>query len=93
MLAQAGVLDGLRATVTRNLLPMLKQLAPKVTWTEKRWETDDSGKVWTSGGVTNGYDSLAAFIRKTFAPEMAEAVCTIADVGDRGQFYPDQVQA
>ena len=79
------------ATGPRPLVPLLKKLAPKVTWTEKRWETDSTGKVWTSGGVTNGMDAVAAFVRKMYAPEVAELVCAMADVGGRGQLYPDQV--
>lgn len=93
ILAQAGVLDGLSATGPRTLVPLLKQIAPKAEWTEKRWETDATGKVWTSGGVANGQDMLAGFIRKAYAREVAELVCTMADVGDRGQFYRDQPQA
>lgn len=75
------------------MLPLLKQMSPKTTWTEKRWEVDSAGKVWTSGGVTNGLDALAAFVRKTYAPEVAGLVCTMADIGDRGQLYPDQAKA
>ena len=86
--AQAGVLDKLTVTGPRTLVPLLKQIAPNAEWTEKRWEVDSSGKVWTSGGVTNGHDMLAAFIRKEYAPEIAELVCTMADVGGREQFYP-----
>lgn len=93
MLAQAGVLDGIPATGPRTLMPLLKQTAPKAEWTEKRWEVDPSGKVWTIVGVTNGQDMLAGFIRTAYAREVAELVCTMADVGDRGQFYPDQLQA
>ena len=91
VVAQAGVLDGVTATAPRELLPMLKQSAPNVKWTERRWEED--GKIWTSGGVTNGYDALAAFVRKTYAPELVSWVLSMADVGDRGQLYPDQAQA
>lgn len=88
VLVQAGVLDGVTATAPRVLLPTLMQSALNVKWTEKRWEED--GKIWTSGGVTNGHDALAAFVRKTFAPELAGLVLSIADVGDRRQSYPDQ---
>lgn len=91
VLTQAGVLDGVTATAPRILLPTLKQSAPDVKWTEKRWEED--GKIWTSGGITNGYDALSAFVRKAYAPELANLVLSIADVGDRGQLYSDQAQA
>ncbi|EKM59109.1 uncharacterized protein PHACADRAFT_249334 [Phanerochaete carnosa HHB-10118-sp] len=90
VLAQAGVLDGVIATGPRGFLPMLKETAPKAKWTEKRWEED--GKIWTSGGVTNGNDAISAFVRKTYAPELVNLVLSGADVGERGQLYPDQAQ-
>ncbi|KAI5118497.1 hypothetical protein M0805_003997 [Coniferiporia weirii] len=83
----SGVLKGRRATGPRMLLPLLKKIAPDVQWTEKRWEVDLEEKVWTSGIVSNGLDLVAAYIRKTFAPELAEFVCATADVGERGREY------
>ena len=91
VLAQAGVLEGKSATCPRLLLPMFKEMAPNVKWTEKRWEED--GKIWTSGAITNGHDAVAAFVRKTYAPELTKFMLEAAGVGDRDQFYPDQVKA
>jgi transcriptional regulator GlxA family with amidase domain len=46
--AEAGVLDGKRATGPRGLLePLLKKNHTKIIWEDKRWTTD--GNVWTSG--------------------------------------------
>ncbi|KAI5118117.1 hypothetical protein M0805_003471 [Coniferiporia weirii] len=84
---RSGVLKGKRATGPRMFIPRLKQLAPDVQWTEKRWEVDVEEKVWSSGVMTNGLDSIAAYIRKTFPPGVAEIVCTTADVGERAQLY------
>ncbi|GJE94235.1 class I glutamine amidotransferase-like protein [Phanerochaete sordida] len=88
VVAEAGVLDGVTATGPRGLLPMYRKAAPEVRWVEKRWEVE--GKIWTSGGVANGNDLMAAFVRKTF-PQLAEFILSVTDTGDRGQFYPDQV--
>ncbi|GJE84063.1 class I glutamine amidotransferase-like protein [Phanerochaete sordida] len=89
VLAEAGVLDGVTATATRGLLPRYREAAPQVKWVEKRWEVE--GKIWTSGGVTNGHDMVAAFARKTFDPELVELVLTAADTGHRAQAYADKV--
>lgn len=56
---EAGILDGHRATGPRMMLPMVRQMAPMVEWTEKRWEHD--GKLWTSGTLLNGTDMMRAF--------------------------------
>lgn len=48
------------------------------------------GKIWTSGTITNGLDSMAAFMRERFADRtsLVEVVLGLADVGGRGQEYP-----
>lgn len=83
---RCGVLNGKRATATREFIPQLAQEFPDVKWDEKRWVRD--GKIWTSGAVTNGIDMVAAFIRENYPHEVAEIVCAVADVGDRPQEYP-----
>ncbi|KAI5122023.1 hypothetical protein M0805_008014 [Coniferiporia weirii] len=92
----SGVLAGRRATAPLAVLPMLRARAPDVTWTELRWEVDtnETGSIWTSGGITNGLDMVAAYLRATFPSVLAELVCSLADVGDRPQEYttkPDLV--
>ena len=83
----SGILSGKVATAPRSLLPLLKDRHRDVAWEDKRWARD--GKVWTSGGITNGLDLMAAFMRETFDGEMVEAVLRLADVGGRGQEYVD----
>lgn len=49
--------------------------------------------MWTSGGVTNGLDMMAAFCRLKFGSgeggEVVETVLGMADVGGREQEYED----
>ena len=87
---QSGIIAGKRATAPRGVLPMLKKLAPDVEWVDKRWTSSEDGKLWSSGGVTNGTDMMAAFLRETsvVAPEVVGLVCALTDVGDRAQDYP-----
>ncbi|KAL5485010.1 hypothetical protein ACEPAI_7652 [Sanghuangporus weigelae] len=65
--------------------------ARKVEWVAERWTTDDDDKkkIWTSGGVTNGTDMVAAYLKENFDPQLAKLVRALADVGDRGQEYPE----
>lgn len=39
------------------------------------------------GGITNGLDMIAAFIREMWPGPTAEAALAIADVGERGEEY------
>ena len=82
---QMGLVKDKEATAPRGLLPMLKQLSPDTTWVEQRWCRD--GKIWTSGGITNGHDMMAAYMREAFDRQLVELVLSMADVGERGQDY------
>lgn len=57
---------------------------------DKRWVKDREGKVWSSGGVSNGCDMMAAYLRDVYGGErreIVEFVLGIADVGERGEDY------
>ncbi|KAL9126342.1 MAG: hypothetical protein Q9217_004588 [Psora testacea] len=82
----SGVLLGKRATGPRAILSDLKNKFPAAAnWEDKRWVHD--GNLWTSGGITNGQDMVAAFIKEKWPGPASEVVCAIADVGDRGVEY------
>ncbi|KAK0119028.1 hypothetical protein ONS96_012097 [Cadophora gregata f. sp. sojae] len=86
MLGQSGILRGKSASGPRALVPALKKKFPDVKWVdEKRWVTD--GNIWTSGGITNGQEMIAAYIREKLPGPAAEAVLEMADVGDKGVNY------
>ena len=82
-----GILSGKAATGPKELLPIFRQQHSDVKWERKRWVRD--GKIWTSGTITNGLDSMAAFMRERFAERagLVEMVLGMADVGDRGRDY------
>ncbi|PGH14261.1 hypothetical protein AJ80_06001 [Polytolypa hystricis UAMH7299] len=83
----AGVIKGKRVTGPRMLVGGLKGKFPDAKeWVSGvRWVRD--GKVWTCGGITNGNDLVAAYIRETFPGPLAEVICALADVGDRKREY------
>ena len=48
--------------------------------------------LWTSGGITNGLDMVAAYLHSRqsvhgISTELADLVCRMADVGERKQEY------
>ena len=42
---------------------------------------------WETGGLTNGHDMVAAYIRERWPGVTTEAVLAMADVGNRGPEY------
>ena len=86
--AFSGIYKGKIVTGPHGLLPMFIENFKETTWLQQRWVRD--GKLWTSGGVTNGLDMMAAYMRETFDPQIVEVALSICDCGDRGQFYKEK---
>ncbi|GAB1313344.1 DJ-1/PfpI domain-containing protein [Madurella fahalii] len=63
--AQAGVLDGYRATTNKRAWAETVKKGPNVKWVSPaRWV--DDGKVWSSSGVTAGIDLAFAFLEAKY---------------------------
>jgi transcriptional regulator GlxA family with amidase domain len=71
--AEAGLLDGRRATTHWLLARHLQQRYPKVKVEEDRIFIID-GHVWTSAGVTAGIDLALALVEKDLGTEVARKV-------------------
>ncbi|KZV71536.1 class I glutamine amidotransferase-like protein [Peniophora sp. CONT] len=90
--AASGVLDGKVGTGPYPMIGMLRELFPKVKWSDaRRYERNaaegTAGQVWSSGGVSNGIDEAAAFVREHWAPEVAELFLYEASVPERPAEY------
>ncbi|KAK3328827.1 class I glutamine amidotransferase-like protein [Apodospora peruviana] len=85
----AGILNGKKVSGPRGLQDDLKKKFEGVTWVgdELRWTSD--GNFWSSGGVTNGNDLVAAYMRQSrhFPGPVGEMAMTLTDTGDRPQKY------
>ncbi len=73
VLAEAGLLDGRRATTHWALARDLQKRFPKVRMEEDRIFIID-GQVWTSAGMSAGVDLALGMIEKDFGAEMARSV-------------------
>ncbi|KAH6853387.1 class I glutamine amidotransferase-like protein [Chaetomium sp. MPI-CAGE-AT-0009] len=85
----AGLLRGRRACGPRNLQGDLAKRFEGVQWVgeELRWVRD--GNVWSSGGITNGNDLVAAYARTSgrIPGPVAEFGLVMTETGDRPQRY------
>lgn len=73
LLAEAGLLDGRRATTHWSVCDTLASRYPSVHVETDRVYVRD-GDVWTSGGVTAGIDLALALVEDDHGPELAVAV-------------------
>lgn len=71
--AQAGVLDGKRATSNKKVFKEIMSLRPQVHWvSHARWVTD--GNILTSSGVSAGIDATLAWIEEVYGKEKAQDI-------------------
>jgi transcriptional regulator GlxA family with amidase domain len=73
LLAQAGVLDGRRATTHWRLLDVLQASYPRVRVERGPIYVED-GPVWTSAGVTSGFDLTLALVEADYGFSLARNV-------------------
>jgi len=78
ILAQAGLLDGRRATSNKQFFKLLTGSHEKVTWVEQaRWVED--GDIVTSSGVSAGIDMALAVIARLYGTEQAEKIAALTE--------------
>jgi transcriptional regulator GlxA family with amidase domain len=82
VLAQAGILDGKRATTHWIAARDLQSRFPKVKMEEDRIFIID-GSVWTSAGMTAGIDLVLAMIEKDHGADLARSVAAMLVVYHR----------
>ena len=73
LLAQAGLLDGRRATTHWRLLETLQSLYPRVQVEGGPLYIQD-GAMWTSGGVSSGFDLTLALVEADFGFSVARDI-------------------
>ncbi len=76
VLAEAGLLDGRRATMHWAHAPSFRVRFPEVTTEEDRIFIND-GPIWTSAGMTAGIDLVLALIDNDLGPDTAKMVARL----------------
>jgi len=73
ILAEAGLLDGRKATSNKRYFQVAVDHGPKVEWIEKARWVDDGNRV-TSSGVSAGIDMSLAVVGRLFGEKIAEQI-------------------
>ncbi|KAL7628678.1 hypothetical protein AAE478_000193 [Parahypoxylon ruwenzoriense] len=90
LVGEAGLLKGRTACGPRGVQGLIKAKGygeKELVGDKYRWVQD--GNLWSSGGITNGNDLVAAYCRasKHFPKAIVEIACQMVDVGDRPREY------
>jgi transcriptional regulator GlxA family with amidase domain len=92
LLAEAGLLDGKRATTHWRCAAQLQALRPAIRVDADRIFIQD-GKIWTSAGVTAGVDLALALIENDFDADVSRSVARNMVVYHRRQGGQSQFSA
>jgi putative intracellular protease/amidase len=84
IIAKAGLLDGMEATTTAGLIPMLRQDAPKVKVVDDR-RFVDNGRIITTAGLSSGIDGALHVIERLYGKGTAQ----MAALGMEYNWDPD----
>jgi len=82
VLAEAGLLDGRRATTHWHFARSMQRRYPKIAVEEDRIFTSD-GPIWTSAGMSAGIDLALALLENDVGAEIARAVAKLLVVYHR----------
>jgi transcriptional regulator GlxA family with amidase domain len=78
ILAEAGLLDGRKATSNKRYFQVAVDHGPKVEWIEKARWVDDGNRV-TSSGVSAGIDMSLAVVGRLFGEKTAERIADLTE--------------
>lgn len=83
VLAQCGLLAGLRVTTHHELLGMLAELAPTAT-VDPTARFHDNGRILTAAGISAGIDCSLHVVRRLLGPDAARATVTYMEYREAG---------
>jgi transcriptional regulator GlxA family with amidase domain len=78
ILAEAGLLDGRKATSNKRYFQVAVDHGPKVDWIEKARWVDDGDRV-TSSGVSAGIDMSLAVVARLYGEKVAENIADLTE--------------
>jgi putative intracellular protease/amidase/YHS domain-containing protein len=87
VLAEAGLLDGKRATSHHSGYGMLRAMYPKVTVIRGVRYVED-GKIATSGGLTSGMDLAMRVVERYFGRDVAKETALSLEYQSTGWMFP-----
>ncbi|CAI7625429.1 unnamed protein product [Penicillium discolor] len=86
IIGYAGIAKGREVTAPRLLVPEMRRRFPEAKWDDSVRVARD-GNLWTSGGITNGHDLVAGYLRKHYPAALVNTILVAADIPSRPAAY------
>ncbi|KAJ5692396.1 hypothetical protein N7462_001819 [Penicillium macrosclerotiorum] len=85
--AHAGITKGKVGTSPRFLIPYLRKHFPETKLWDDSMRVTRDGNLWMCGGITNGHDLIAEYLRENYPSPLVKTVLAAADIQPRTLQY------
>ncbi|KAJ5306285.1 DJ-1 domain InhA-type [Penicillium antarcticum] len=87
IIGYSGIAKGRYVTAPRLLVPEMRKLFPEARMWDDGVRLARDGNLWTSGGVTNGYDLVIKYLRENYPELLVNTIIDQADITPRPLHY------
>ncbi|KAJ5965649.1 hypothetical protein N7481_012363 [Penicillium waksmanii] len=88
VVAYSGITKGRVATAPRFLIPRLRKEFPDTRLWDDSMRVVRDGNLWSCGGITNGHDLMAEYLRQNYPAPLVNVILGAADIVPRKIEYP-----
>ncbi|KAJ5530658.1 hypothetical protein N7527_004051 [Penicillium freii] len=92
VIGYAGIAKGREVTAPRLLVPEMRRRFPEANWDDSVRVARD-GNLWTSGGITNGHDLVAGYLREHYPAALVNTILVAADIPSRPAAYASSARS
>ncbi|EKV04465.1 ThiJ/PfpI family protein [Penicillium digitatum] len=87
VIGYSGIVSGRKVTAPRLLIPEMRRKFPEAKLWDDSVRVARDGNLWTSGGITNGYDLVAGYLREHYPAALVNTILVAADIPSRPAAY------
>lgn len=87
LVAHAGLVRGKTATAPRFLIPQMRKQFPEAKFWDENSRMTRDGNLYMSGGITNGNDMVAQYLRDNYPAPLVNTILHVAEIDARPAQY------
>ncbi|KAJ5592461.1 hypothetical protein N7537_009365 [Penicillium hordei] len=93
IIGYAGIVKGREVTAPRLLIPEMRRRFPEAKIWDDSVRVARDGNLWTSGGITNGHDLVAGYLREHYPAALVNTILVAADIPSRPAAYASSARS